>query len=323
MRDRLCTLCNTTIGNRVETQFLRAGPIAFFRWLVGAEGRDGPPPSSPFHRGAGGAPPLLMFGRAPGEPHDLLWDLDRGTEEVFPLRQVVFEHPLLGTRPVPILDRMRGDPEVLQDYLQREGLGGARPIRAFAAADEIPWVSALVSAIGGRPPAGWAVTQYPAQRIQLEVRATVTEAHVRAVAKIGFHYTLKMWPDLAGTEPEFDRIRGFVWEGTGGGIVRQLPHQFMANFATGRPTHWMHILGVRRDYQRITAYVQCFAGPRCLPPPFEVEVGRDPARVMVRPEWRAHMFVYTDPMAGRGVMADAQPANRIIPARMVPRMPGP
>ena len=35
IEDRVCRVCNGHIGNQTETQFLRAGPIAFFRWMVG------------------------------------------------------------------------------------------------------------------------------------------------------------------------------------------------------------------------------------------------------------------------------------------------
>jgi hypothetical protein len=64
LRDRVCRPCNTHIGDRVETEFLRTGAIVFFRWLLGVSGRDGLPPS-PFYRRAAGMPPILMTGRPP------------------------------------------------------------------------------------------------------------------------------------------------------------------------------------------------------------------------------------------------------------------
>lgn len=115
--NRVCNNCNTEIGNRTETQFLRAGPIAFFRWLLGIEGKDGPPPS-PFYRGAAGAPAIYSIGRAPGFDYDLLWEIHRGTEEVYPLRQIVFYHPIAGFHPVPVLDSMRGRVDLLLKHLQ-------------------------------------------------------------------------------------------------------------------------------------------------------------------------------------------------------------
>jgi len=71
----------------------------------------------------------------------------------------------------------------------------------------------------------------------------------------------------------------------------------------------MHILAVHRRYDAITAYVQFFLGPHSLPPPYQIRVGRDPARIERRPEWRAHYFVVTNPGGPGpiGLMDDAQP----------------
>ena len=122
LRDRICRECNTRLGNAVETEFLRTGAIVFFRWLLGVMGRDGLPPS-PFYRRAVGIPPILMMGRPAGFDYDLLFEVDPGSEEVYPLRQVVFEHPLLERpRAVPIHDRMRGSPEFLTELLREWGL---------------------------------------------------------------------------------------------------------------------------------------------------------------------------------------------------------
>lgn len=90
LENRVCRNCNNRIGHETEDQFLRAGPIAFFRWMLGVKGKDGPPPS-PFYRGASGAPPILAYGRAPEFPFDLLWEVQPGTRNCFPLRQVVVE----------------------------------------------------------------------------------------------------------------------------------------------------------------------------------------------------------------------------------------
>jgi hypothetical protein len=162
--DRVCRECNKKIGDAVETEFLRTGAIVFFRWLLGVSGRDGEP-RSPFYRWAAGIPPIHMMGRAPGFEYDLLFEVERGTENVYPLRQVVFEHPLLARpRAVPTHDRMRENPEYLIKLLQEWGLVSGETIRIFAAPDEIPWVSDLLRKLGYAIPANWAVTEFPAQR---------------------------------------------------------------------------------------------------------------------------------------------------------------
>lgn len=186
LHHRVCQTCNAEIGKRVETEFLRAGPISFFRWMLGIKGYDGLPPS-PFYRRAAGVPPIYMIGRAPGFSYDLLWEVEPGTENVYPLRQIVFEHPLAGAHPIPILDSMRQRPEALLDYLRERGLEHARPINAFAKPDEMPWIEHLLQAIGSAPPTHWEPVTFLAQSIALVATVSGTSAHFRAVAKIAFH----------------------------------------------------------------------------------------------------------------------------------------
>lgn len=137
LRDRVCRACNTEIGNRTETQFLRAGPTGFFRWLLGVCGRDGLPPS-PFLAGAAGAPAMEMLGRLPDSEYDLLFEVNPGTENVQPCRQIVFEHAIAGRRPVRITDRMRDDPHLLAQRLAELELIRAKPIQAYADPKDIP-----------------------------------------------------------------------------------------------------------------------------------------------------------------------------------------
>ncbi len=316
LRDRVCRACNTEIGKRTETQFLRAGPTGFFRWMLGVRGRDGLPPS-PFLAGAAGVPAMEMPGRLPDGDSDLLFEVNPGTETVQPCRQIVFDHPIAGTRPVRITDRMHGRPDLLAERLAELGLTAAKPIQAYADPEDIPWMTELVVAAGGAPPA-WATATLPATRIQLATTYTVTGAYLRAIAKIGFHYALTVFPELTGMEPEFSGIKAYIWDGTGEAdrSVRQRRDQFVANFnASERPTEWMHILAARRTYLAITANAQFFAGPRSLPPGYEISLGRNPARLDVRPEAKAHLFVITDPGANGpvGIAEDANPATLILP----------
>ncbi len=315
LRGRVCQPCNKHIGDTVETEFLRTGAIVFFRWLVGIGGRDGLPPS-PFYRRAAGIDPILMTGHAPDAGYDLLFEVDPGTENVYPLRQVVFAHELLAQpRAVPIHDRMLENPERLVELLREWGLDRARPIRAFATAEEMPRIGELVRNLGYPPSEDWAVTEFPAQKIELVAQVTVSPAHFRAVAKIGFHYALKMFPDLTGLEPEFGPVKDFIWAGTGqvDDFVRQRPDQFVRNFRTHRPTKWMHILAVERTYDVILAHAQFFAGPGIVPPPYAIRIGRSPSRIVSRREARAHYFVILDPAAATGEMEDAEPLQLIRP----------
>ena len=316
LEDRICTRCNTELGKRVETQFLRAGPTGFFRWLAGIQGRNGLPPS-PFYQGAGGTEPIYIIGKVPDWPFELLLELEPGTENVCPLRQIIFHHQLLGYRAVPILERFREQPGKLKDHLREQGLQNAKAVHVFGTEEEIPWLQALIESLGQQPPKEWTSIVVKQQRIELIATVTVTESYFRAVAKIAFHYLLKIFPELTGLEREFDGIREFIWNG--GQIsryVKQRKDQFIANFKLGyRPINWMHILAAERSGGCIKAYAQFFAGPHSLPLPYEVKIGRDPSRIHTPPRRSAHEYVVLEAgvtTSPRGVMQDAQPATRIL-----------
>lgn len=314
--DRVCRRCNQEIGSRVETQFARAGPTGFFRWFIGVKGRDGMPPS-PFYHGAGGTQPLYMIGRLPELPFDILFESEPGTENVCPLRQIVFAHPLVGHRAIPLLERFRKRPQDLKDHLFDQGLQDAKPVHVFASADEIPWIESIFNELGYNPPQEWSNPACPPQRIELAVNVQVTEVYFRAVAKIAFHYCLKMYLGLSGLEREFDGIKEFIWNGgKASRFVVQQRDQFITNFKQGyRPTQWMHLLAVQRDGSHIVAFAQFFVGPNSISLPYQVQIGRDPSRLWSRPERRAHQFVILEADPGKtpqGVMQDANPINYMV-----------
>ncbi len=320
LENRLCTQCNNELGKRIETQFLRAGPTGFFRWLVGIQGRDGLPPS-PFYQGAGGAEPIYMVGKAPAWPFEILLELEPGTENVCPLRQIIFHHPILGYRAIPILERFRDHPDKLREHLHKEGLQNAKAIYVFGTEDEIPWVQSLILSLGQQAPKEWTSIDTQKQRIELIVSVAVTEPYFRAVAKIAFHYALKMFPELTGLEPEFDEIKEFIWQGgQASRYVIQRKDQFITNFKLGyRPTNWMHILAAERSRGHIKAFAQFFAGPHSLSLPYEVKIGRDPTRIHMPPRRYAHEYIVLEAGADtcpKGIMQDAQPTTHILIPRM-------
>lgn len=126
------------------------------------------PPPRRYVRRVAGIPPILMTGRLPDFDYDLLFEVNPGTEQqVFPLRQVVFAHPLLERpRAVPLHDRMLDNPEFLMEQLREWGLERGQPIRAFAMDEEIPRLTAVLQQLGYTAPNDWAVTTYAAQRFR-------------------------------------------------------------------------------------------------------------------------------------------------------------
>ncbi len=319
LEDRVCHACNNEIGSTVETQFLRTGPIGFFRWILGIEGTNGQTPT-PFYRGAGGAPPILTYGRAPGQDTDLLWEIEWATLNAYPARQIVFNDPILGTVPLLITDRMMSDHTLLRPAALQRGIPDvALPHQAWARDDEMTALEDLVQhAYGQLPPTLWQTPPEPTgSAVTLATLVQVGPAFFRAIAKIVFHYALKVLPDLDGRRPEFERIREYIFHGAGGaGVVLELPRQFVGNFQAGeRPQGWSHLLFVERTYQHIVGYAQFFVGPESLPFPFQVHIGRNPARLIRPTERHAHAFAINAIEGGgrpHGPVHDLHPMAHIV-----------
>jgi hypothetical protein len=216
---------------------------------------------------------------------------------------------------------MKDEPEVLLRELRDRGMEGATPVDAIALATETAWVNSLFRLCGGTPPEEWATFDVPPGQVQLVAAVVMREPYFRAVAKIGFHFALKMFPELTGHEREFDRIKDYIWSGSEGGNsgrpVRPMSRQFVEDFDRGRrPRCWMHILAVERSYDRAISFVQLFAGRGGLPFPYLVDLGIDPARIAMPRERRVRLFVM-EPVSGDdgvfdGVMEDPGTTNRII-----------
>lgn len=319
LRNRVCQACNNKLGNELEVQFTRAGPTGFFRWILGLRGRDGLPPS-PFYHGAGGTQPIFMIGRPAWAEYDLLAEVAPGERGAMACRQIVFRDASGTTHPVPISNAMRDRPDLLKQRLQRAGLENAKPVYAVAGSDDTAWLGALIQGLSGRLAEGWTPPVGEPQQIPLNARVNVTSAYFRAIAKIVFHYALAMFPNITGLEREFGDIKTFIWSGGVADVdrfVQQRPDQFVEQFRQGfRPTHWSHILAVKREPGQLTGYAQFFAGPAFLPPGYEVKLGGNPARIISRPFWRAHQFVILNPAASSGPvgrMEDCEPVQNIWP----------
>ena len=322
LEGRVCTGCNSAIGDATEVQFCRTGPNGFFRWLLAVEGKDGRPPS-PFYRGAGGAPGVFVQGRPGGWDYSLLWEMEWGTTNVYPLRQLLVRHELMGTVPVPLLDRMLADPNSLRQELQERQLLNATSIEVIAPDEEVPEITEALRQLGLKVVEGSQELVFPAegQEIELTTFVHVTDAYFRAVAKVVFHHALTMLTDLSGAEPCFDGIRAYIRHGTrsrdvvGGGFVEEKREQFIANFDRGqRPVAWSHVVAVDRDYESMGGFAMFFVGPNSLPHPFRVQLGRNPARIHIGSERHAHAFVIDNAGSGdpKGHVEDLNPVNRII-----------
>jgi hypothetical protein len=321
LQGRVCKRCNNRLGDEVDLPFARTGPNGFFRWRAGVHGKRKKGKAgiaSPYQVGAQGIPPLAMLGRVEGESYDILWEANFGTRQAGPLPQIIFEDATGRRIPVPLLEWMFNAPESVRAALLADGAVDPRPIAGWAAPEEQPRLDALVASLGFAVHTEWSKEKLPDQVVRLAVGAPVDDRYSRGIAKLAFHYTLAVFPELSGSEPEFDEIRRHIWDGgePAAGLVSQLQDQVVFQLLQGRrPTHWGHIVSASRIDRVVTAEVQLFAGPEHMPLPFRIRIGRDPSQLWRLPERRAHHFVIghpDTPVSHDGRVEDLKPIERII-----------
>jgi hypothetical protein len=80
LKSRVCAKCNTKIGDELEVQFLRVGPIGLMRWIVGLRGRKVNSPS-PFVRGAAKTKAVVALGRLKDFDFDVALETKPGTRD--------------------------------------------------------------------------------------------------------------------------------------------------------------------------------------------------------------------------------------------------
>jgi hypothetical protein len=305
---KVCSSCNRKIGE-IEEPFLRTGYIAAFRRQLGIKGKDGSPPS-PYERGASGIPRLRATGRILDFPYEVLLEGDFGATSARPLRQIIFRKQSGEIHQFYVPDWMLSDSAKFIESLRVEGLEHAIPVHGFAHPEEISVLEALLTSSNFPVPKKWneAGSEFTPGHVSVTLEAPMGfEPFVRSVAKIAFHYTLKVFSDLSGNESEFRAIKDFIWSGGENRFVEQVQGPELIQ----PPTCWSHFIFVKQSYEEIVARVHLFVPPpgavSAMPPPFYVRVGRSPSRIVRRVEQRAHQFAMSQldvPSGPIGEMVD-------------------
>ena len=317
---RLCGPCNNALGREIEEPFLRVGPMGFFRQVVGVIDppkkikKRGPRPS-PFYRGSKSTPPVKNWAKLPGSDEEILVNIAPGTTDVFPLNQLVLKAG--GERHhVPIPDSVE-TPEQLDELLEKQGFLDSEFEGFYACDQDYQRILRLTTRHREGALSPPLPLSFPAQEVEIRSMVTVGAEFFRAVAKIGFHYTLKQYSDLFdGSEGTFEPIRRYIRDGEGDreSFVKERPDQFASNFSQGgRPKYWMHILSSSVSLNFVVARCQFFAGPTALHPGFDIRIGNNPMRIELTQDLvKAHQFVYTRPAGYDGIMVDAEPLQKIV-----------
>lgn len=247
----------------------------------------------------------------------MYWELKVGSDTIFPARQILFEDGEGRLFPILITDELK-EKDRLRDELEARGISNCEPVEIFPVNEEDMVFFGEVCQIYGVSIDSM-VTQPEVKKRQLAVATfEVTDRHFRAIAKVAFHYCLAEFPHLTGREPEFHGIKHYIIQGGDEEKwVTQVRGQIVDDFRGNMvPERYCHILALQKDYQRIIAKIQFFAGPRGVPEHYyQVFLGKNPERIWC-PESRGHQLVYHNEPDPEGYWGRMDPLHTIKMIRL-------
>ena len=209
LENRVCARCNSKRLGLLDEQLSRCGPEAFLRRFFDVTGRENHDVVNPHYRGSAGGRRLEMKAFDPVLNCEVALEYSNG--HVRQRRELVFVETTSGkTHRLPIPDDLR-DPEKLRAMYEKLSVTHPAECRVVYDPQEDTWLEPLLKATWPAISFGdgtLAATTYETPTIDVEL----TDRYFRAIAKIGFHYFLSVFPDLNGSEACFEGVRRFVLE---------------------------------------------------------------------------------------------------------------
>jgi hypothetical protein len=314
LEGQICGKCNNHLG-LLDEQFTRCGPEAFFRRLYGIQGRSAHDSVNPFYRGSAGGHRLEMKAHDPNLGIDVLVECENGSYRQ--LRQLVFVEQSGATKHLPI--REGTSPEQLREAFQN--LGVTKPFDVHLLFDPAtePWVEDLIkkawpTATAGEGTKGSTVYQGAVGNVGL------TNRYFRAVAKVGFHYFLKQFPEYTGHEQMFSEIRRYILDESAGvdqanTFIGKREHALLGAMLDPRirPNGWRaHVLCAETVPGECFAYIQTFVSEDWPAPIYAVHLARDAGIIGSRAIGHAYMYYGNGPegnFAGDALTLETTRAN--------------
>jgi hypothetical protein len=127
-----------------------------------------------------------------------------------------------------------------------------------------------------------------------EMKASISDKYLRAIAKVGFHFFLKYFPHFTGLESELNDIKRYIYEGKADrSIVRPVDEPFLRDLQQrgARLNKWAHLLSAESKETGIEARMQFFAGPEVNPIVWSVVFTEKPSNHV---QATGSTFVYFD-----------------------------
>jgi hypothetical protein len=298
LKDYICYDCQRRFS-QLEEVFLRNGTEAFFRKILGVQGRKKNSPKNIFVEPTLGLPPLTVKALHPASQHELLWEM-RSDTEAYLMHQLVLRKDDGTLVHVPIRPgKIAHDLEALNS--QWRDLQLLVCIAGGSNEEELQQV--IGEKLSQMPDAPLDVPE--GHQIEGQMNAAISLPYVRAIAKIAFHYVLAMF-QFSGFESEFDEIKRFIYHGTGEPPARIVEDVILPEVVPehARLKQWSHILTAEFNKDGFFARMHFFAGPRLKPFTWRVRLGANPSRIL--PEraigWR---YTYFDEPSTSGYLGKA------------------
>jgi hypothetical protein len=274
LRDFICYDCQARFA-QLEEVFLRNSTEAFFRKILGVQGRKNHSKKNIFMEPTLRLPPLTVKAMHPSLQHELLWEM-KSDAEAFLMHQLVFRKADGQLIHIPIrAGRIQQDLQAQSPDWQEWQL-----VACIAGdSDEEELQTVIGGSLNEMPGAPLSVEE--GQQIEGQMNASISLPYVRAIAKIAFHYVLATF-HFSGFEEEFDDLKRFIYLGVGEPLARIVDDVILPEVVpeNARLKQWSHILTAEFNQDGFFARMHFFAGPRLKPFTWRVALGKNPSRVL-------------------------------------------
>jgi hypothetical protein len=285
----------------------RTNTTGTFRKLLEIEGRRKEEPWDPMKKGFGYVPPVEIFD-VDGIQYE---SSGKGDASIRPKCQIVIYSSSSSAMPVaiPIPEWAMKNKEGMKHLLSKSELqiinfNSVESVAIHANDEELKLILDVITELKlfRYKNIEWSESS-DGELIDVFFGSFITDEYMRAVAKVGFHYFLKYFPNYNGSEPQFDEIREFIKTGknirSGSDIDKfvSLIHRPMSRSQLlGQSPDWSgHILAAMVNHYGYMVRLQFFiiSGKRLISPVYQILLGRNPYTLYyIRPVDVAHRFEY-------------------------------
>jgi len=298
LRDFICYDCQKRFA-QLEEVFLRNSTEAFFRKILGVQGRKNNNPKNIFVEPTLGLPPLTVKAMHPSLQQEFLWEMNSDTE-AYLMHQLLFRKPDGTFVHVPIRSGL------IEKKLEEQSPTWCewQLVACIAGEkDEEELQNVVGDALKQMPDSPLDVAE--SQQIEGQMNAMISLPYIRAIAKIAFHYVLAMF-QFSGFEDEFDDLKRFIYHGAGEPLAKIVDDVILPEVEPDhvRLKQWSHILTAEFNQDGFFARMLFFAGPRLKPFTWRVRLGANPSRILPQRSigWR---YTYSDEPSTSGYVGKA------------------